>query len=182
MENPHNPKLPYFTCERFEPDFYQTATARFVNVVTLPVSPQRLFEIFEDADSWTKWVPGIQNVEWTSPQPYGVGTTRTVFFTGGMEVYEDFTAWNPGEEMAFQFTGTSQEVWSQFGEHYAVEDLGNGSCRLTWTVAYEPAGTFKKIHFLVKPAMKIAFKLFMKKLRKFCEKEVRAGVPANAGV
>ncbi len=180
MENPNNSNLPYFPCEPLASDFFETASARFVNKITLPVTPQRLFEIFEDAESWTKWVPGIANVEWTSPQPYGVGTTRTVFFTGGMEVYEDFTAWKAGEEMAFRFTGITQNVWSQFGEHYAVEDLGSGSCRLTWTVAYEPAGTFKKIHFLLRPLAKVAFKTFMKKLRKFCENDVREAVPARA--
>ena len=47
---------------------------------------------------------GIDRVDWTSPRPFGVGTTRTVTFQGGgMEVYETFIAWDPGKHMAFTF-------------------------------------------------------------------------------
>lgn len=174
MNNPHNPKLPYYSCERFDESFYDTAPVRFVNHVTLPVTPEQLFEIFEDADSWTKWVPGIAGVEWTSPKPFGVGTTRTVRFVGGMEVYEDFTAWKTGKEMAFLFTGITQKIWSQFGEHYAVTDLGEGRCHLTWTVAYEPLGVFGKMHKPLKPVMGVAFALYMKKLKKYCRQVASA--------
>ena len=32
----------------------------------------------------------IQKVEWTSPKPYGVGTTRSVHMMGDMVGYEEF--------------------------------------------------------------------------------------------
>jgi hypothetical protein len=165
LKNPHNRDLDYFECHRAGLELYTSASMRFVYDVELDCSPTRLFEIFEDPASWPVWAsPGITRVEWTSPRPYGVGTTRTVFFMGGMEVYEDFIAWDPGKEMAFIFVGTSQEVWWTFGEHYRVEDLGNDRCKLTWTVAFEPRGAFAKIAPLIRPAMWLNLKLYTRKL------------------
>ena len=71
---------------------------------------------------------------WTSPRPFRVGTTRTVIFWGGMEVYEDFVAWTHDQEMAFVFYGATQEVWTRFGEHYRVKDNGDGSYMLAVSV------------------------------------------------
>lgn len=166
---PHNPDKPWFDCTPFAVDYFDRAEQRFVNEVELAVSPARLFEIFEDEVSWTVWVPGITRVEWTSDKPYGVGTTRTVTFVGGMEVYEDFIEWKAGELMAFTFYGTTQDVWERFGELYEVTDLGGDRCRLRWTVGYAPRGVFKLIHPLVKPLMGFVLATFLKKLQAYCD-------------
>lgn len=162
--NPHAPNLPYFATKPFGVDYFSRAAVKYTSHATLRCSPETLFEIFEDEKSWTRWALGIVDVEWTSPKPFGVGTTRTVRFAGGMEVYEEFIAWQTGREMAFTFTGITQPIWDCFGEHYLVEDRGDGTCRLTWTVAYEPRDTFARIHALVKPAFTLGFKLYMKRL------------------
>ncbi len=174
MDNPHNASQPYFACEPFDVDFYDSAPARYTTVVELPVSPAALFEIFDDPDSWPKWAPGIGKVVWTSERPFGVGTTRTVIFWGGMEVYERFFRWDPGKEMAFYFEGITQEIWTRFGEHYAVEDLGDGRCKLTWRVAYAPTGTFATIHGLVRPFMAVNFRVYMALLRRYCRRHAAA--------
>lgn len=141
---------------------------RYVNVVELPCSAAALFGVLEDEKSWPKWAPGIGRVDWTSPKPYGVGTTRTVTFWGGTQVFEAFTTWTPGVEMAFTFVGTSEEIWTSFGERYQVEDLGAGRCRLKWTVSYRPAGGFGRVHALVRPMMVVNFKVYMWLLRRYC--------------
>ncbi len=161
---------PFIPCESFEVDFFSNAPQVYVNTVELPVSADTLFEVFADPHSWPKWAPGIGEVEWTSEQPYRPGTTRTVRFWGGMAVYEDFFIYDAPREMAFRFYGTSELVWKQFGEHYKVEPTGENSCKLTWTVAYDPAGTFGKIHFLVRPTMIVNFKLYMFLLKRYCRK------------
>ncbi len=166
-----------FECRDVDLSFYDTAPQRFVFDRVLPVTPARLFEVFEDPASWPVWGTGIARVDWTSPQPYGVGTTRTVTFRGGMEVYEVFGAWEPGRRMAFHFTGATQRVWHAFGEHYLVEDLGDGRCRLTWTVAYEPQYVFKAIHGLVRPVMRWWLGRLADNLVTYCE-----ALPAEAAV
>ena len=166
----HDPSLPYIPCEPTDVTFFDTAQVKNVYSAELPVSPAVLFDIFEDPASWPKWAPGIGKVVWTSPKPYDVGTTRTVIFWGGMEVYEDFVKWERGKEMAFLFSGTTQEVFGRFGEHYRVEDLGGDRCRLTWTVCYEPVGTFAKIHGWVAGVLKFNLSTYMWWLKRYCRR------------
>ncbi len=171
LANPNNDALPYFPTERVDVSDPAATAQRYISKVELPVSAARLFEIFEDPESWTKWVLGIKKVVWTSPQPYGIGTTRTVIFTGGMEVYEDFTEWQAPHKLRFTFTGITQGIWSAFGEDYVVEERGPDKCHLTWTVGYTPMGAFKTFHFLVRPLMGTAFRFYMSRLRKYCVKQ-----------
>lgn len=168
--NPHDPTLPYFPCEPFDPSFYDEAPVRMSFPVTLPVTPAVLFDVFRDPASWPRWARGIGTVVWTSPEPYGVGTTRTVIFWGGMRVYETFTAWEDGRRMDFQFTGTTQEVWRRFGERYVVDDHGDGTCTLTWTVAYEPTGGFARVHPWIAPIMRWNLGGYMRALNGYCKR------------
>ena len=169
LENPVAPDLPFSPTAPVELDEVARLDVVYRNVVDLPVSPDELFDIFEDPVSWTRWAIGIGEVEWTSDKPFGVGTTRTVRFWGGMEVYETFMGWERGRCMAFFFTGITQDVWWRFCERYDVEPTPDGS-RLTWSVAYTPRGVFAKIHFLVQPVMAVAFKLFLVRLRRYCRR------------
>ena len=158
----------FFECTSVDADFFSTAPQIYVNTVEVPCSAEALFGVFEDPHSWPKWAMGIGEVEWTSPKPYKPGTTRTVRFWGGMAVYEDFFLFDAPHEMAFRFYGTTELVWKAFGEHYQVESTGDHSSRLTWTVAYEPAGGFAKVHALVRPMMVLNFKVYMWRLRRYC--------------
>jgi len=165
---PHNPDLPFVPCDEVSLDWFDTAPIRFVNQITLPVTPNRLFEIFEDPASWAKWGTGIGSVEWTSPKPYRPHTTRTVTFWGGMKVYEDFFVYSPPTEMAFCLYGTTESVWRSFGEHYLVKPVGEDQSHLTWTVAYEPVGNFARIHPLIKPVMAVNLRSYMWRLKRYC--------------
>ena len=161
-----------YKCVPFELDYYATAPQQFIYERTLECSPDELFDIFEDEHSWPVWGTGIAKVDWTSPKPYKVGTTRTVTFQGGgMEVYETFIAWERGKHMAFCFTGTTQEVWTSFGENYVVKDLGDGECHLTWTIAYTPCSVFKMIHPLVKPVMRFWLGMLANNLGKYVKRK-----------
>lgn len=163
-----SPSSPAFPCVPLAVDDHPSMPERHVTVVELPCSAEALFDVMEDEHSWPKWAPGIGRVDWTSPKPYGVGTTRTVTFWGGTEVYEVFTSWVRGSEMSFTFTGTSELIWESFGERYQVESLGPDTCRLTWTVSYRPTGGFGKAHPLLRPVMAMNFKLYMWLLKRYC--------------
>lgn len=144
----------------------------FVFTVDLPCTPAQLFGVFEDPTSWPKWVPGIGEVIWTSARPYGVGTTRTVVFWGGTEVYEEFVAWDAPREMSFTFTGTSEAIWHAFGEHYLVDETENG-CRLTWTVGYAPRDGFARAHPVIRPVMRLVLGSYMRLLKRYVRRNVR---------
>jgi hypothetical protein len=133
--------------------FFQTSRFSFPATVELECTPEQLFQVFEDARAWTQWAGAIQHVEWTSPRPFGVGTTRTVTLAGGMLGYEEFIAWERGKRMAFKFTHCNKNSLSAFAEDYVVTDLGHGRCRLVWTMAMQPRGASAVIMTLFKPLM-----------------------------
>src|SRR5262245_57382267 len=71
-------------CERVGLDFIQTAAYRFVSTVDVTITPEQLWEVLDDAESWPHWATVITKVTWTSPEPHGVGTTRVVNMRGGI--------------------------------------------------------------------------------------------------
>jgi hypothetical protein len=73
-----------FPCERVDVSFTETAPYRFSNGVDLAITPEQLFEVLADAEAWRRWASVITNVTWTSPEPRGVGTTRTVDMRDGI--------------------------------------------------------------------------------------------------
>lgn len=81
-----------------------------------------------DGETWTKWLP-ITKVEWTSPKPFKVGTTRTVWI-GKQVVEEYFFAWEEGRRMAFRFDRTTLPLKAGV-EDYQIHDTPGG-CRLDW--------------------------------------------------
>jgi hypothetical protein len=99
---------------------------------------------------------------------------------GGMAVYESFFVWDEGKELAFYLTGATKKVWSRFAEQYVLtpieatrqgSSIGEGKTRLTWTLAYDPIGTFGRIQFLVKPLMGVALGAYLKKLARYVKKQ-----------
>jgi len=82
-----------------------------------------------DGPAWTEWLP-LTGVTWTSPQPFGVGTTRTVN-VGDQAIDEVFFAWEEGRRMAFYFQASTLPV-SAAVEDYRVVEVPGG-CVLHWT-------------------------------------------------
>lgn len=93
-----------------------------------PFPAEIVWNALLDGETWTRWLP-ITKVEWTSPKPFGVGTTRTVWI--GKEVVDEvFFAWDEGKRMAFRFDRTTLPLKAGV-EDYQVHPTANG-CRLDW--------------------------------------------------
>jgi hypothetical protein len=52
-------------CERVGLDFIETAPYRFVSTVDLTITPEQLWEVLDDAESWPYWATVITKVTWT---------------------------------------------------------------------------------------------------------------------
>jgi hypothetical protein len=161
-----------FQLNDIDMDFFQTTRFRFPATVELACTPDQLFTVFEDAHAWTVWAGPIKHVEWTSPKPFGVGTTRTVTMAGGMQGFEEFIAWERGKRMTFKFTHSNKDTTAAFGEDYVVTDLGNGRCRLDWIMAMEPKGASKYVLGATKPLMGFMVQHLANNLRKYVAKNV----------
>jgi hypothetical protein len=157
-----------FACERVDVSFTETAPYRFTNSIDLAITPEQLFEVLADAASWPHWASVITNVTWTSAEPRGVGTTRTVDMRGGIVGDEEYLAWEPFTRMAFRFNACSTRAVAAFAEDYRV-DVIPGGCRMTWTLAQKPAGPAKLAMFVARPLLNLAFRRFLTNLRHYTD-------------
>ena len=106
------------------------ATARQGSVVhRFPFPASMVWNALLDGPAWTEWL-AITKVTWTSPQPFGVGTTRTVEI-GETAVEETFFAWDEGRRMAFRFERSPLPI-SAAVEDYRIRDI-EGGCELVWS-------------------------------------------------
>lgn len=124
-------------CQKVDHDFLQNAPVIIINSIEINTTPDVIFKSFENADDWPKWFDGMTKVEWTSPKPFGVGTTRTVTL-GALKVYEYFTRWEENKRFSFYFTKTNLPFVTALMEDYLLEPVSDQVTRFTYTVAYEP--------------------------------------------
>jgi len=156
-------------CREVGLDFIETAPFRFVSTVDLFITPEQLFEVLADASSWPHWASVITNVTWTSPEPRGVGTTRTVEMRGGITGEEEFLAWDEFTHLAFRFTESTTSSITAFAEDYRVVPTAAG-CHLTWVMAMEPNGLAGRLGMqLGRPVMGWLFQRFLYNLRRYTD-------------
>lgn len=160
----------YFECTPVGLDFLEKTKNVFRSEEVIKATPQQIFEVFEDEVAWTIWAPPIQKVEWTSPKPFGVGTTRSVHMMGDLIGYEEFVAWDSGKRMAFTFLGSNKNVTEKFLEDYRVTDLGDGTCRVVWYMAIENRGEPAWRSALMRPIMRVAHAWMFRKFKRYTEK------------
>jgi hypothetical protein len=115
---------------------------------TAPVRLADSFEIDRPAgDVWAELVaPGalsfcrsLRGAKWTSPRPFGVGTTRTMpALYGALVVDERYFRWEEGRRQSFLVERASLPLFRRFAEDYLVEETSPTSSRFTWTIALDP--------------------------------------------
>lgn len=156
-----------YPCEPVGLDFIDTAPFRFTSTVELAITSEQLFEVLADENSWPHWATVITGVEWTSPPPRGVGTTRTVTMRGNIVGDEEFLAWEPFSHMAFRFNRSNSNAISAFAEGYRVVDTATG-CHLTWVMAMKPNGLAGRLGMTAgRPIMAWLFQRFLHNLRRY---------------
>lgn len=129
---------PWFSCESADEKFFEAA----------PVRLRGVFDVARPAaDVWAEltserplhWCRILDEVRWTSPRPFGVGTTRTVKALKGASMLEErYFRWEEGRRHSFEVLRTTNPMIRRLAEDYLVEPTGEGSCRFTWLIAVEP--------------------------------------------
>ena len=121
-------------------DLLRRAQAHSVAEREIPVSAEHLFSTLEEGATWCKFFPVIRKAEWTSPRPFGEGTTRTVTVVGGVHLDEVFWTWKPGSRMGFAITAASNRALKGLVELYDVTPLEDQRCKLRWEMGMELNG------------------------------------------
>jgi hypothetical protein len=137
--------------------FFSTAPKRWTDTFHIDRPAAEVWAAIT-ADDALHWCRAI-SVHWTSPRPFGVGTTRQVKVFGGvLSAHERFFVWEEGRRKAFHITSANLPLFRRLAEDYVVEPEGDAACRFTWTIAAEPT-TLGKPGGLVNDAlMKSLFK------------------------
>jgi hypothetical protein len=155
MSNPPPASEPVFRfkCRAVDVDFIDKAPVVLRKSIDLPVPAATVFEYFKDGGSWPKWFTDMKSVVWTTPEPFGVGTERTVTFKphlAGMALDEYFIRWQEGHRFTFYAKSWNLPLLDCLVEDYLLKDNKQGGCKYTYTIAYEPR-LMLKAGFVAKP-------------------------------
>ncbi len=121
--------------------FFDTAPQRFAHTWAID-QPADVVWSQLTGDSPLFWINGM-SIDWTSPAPFGVGTTRTVHVLGLIAVKERYYRWEEGHRKTFCGVGMNLPLFSQLAEDYIVEPRGEGACDFTWKIAIAPSALGK---------------------------------------
>ena len=131
-------------------DFLEAAPFRYVNTVDLPVAPEPMWAALTADDTLVSWSPLVTGLRWTTPRPFGVGTTREVTILRLLTSRERYYRWDQGRRKTFTVVEVSVPGLRRLAEDYVVERTPGGS-RFIWTLALEPGSMLKPILRLTNP-------------------------------
>jgi hypothetical protein len=131
-------RRPWFRAEPADETFFDTAPVQLREAFEIPRPAADVWRELT-ADDALSWARILDDVTWTSPRPFGVGTTRTVSALRRMNVLKErFFRWEDGRRKSFYVIESSVPGFRRFAEDYLVESTSDSSCRFTWVVAIEP--------------------------------------------
>jgi uncharacterized protein YndB with AHSA1/START domain len=104
--------------------------------VTVAASPAAVWPALADASAWPRWFAGMKAAHYTSPAPYGVGSTRRVRVTP-LEADETILAFDVGKCFAFRVDSTNLPLFSALVEIITLEPVGSAT-RVVYRQALEP--------------------------------------------
>jgi len=149
-----------YQLESFDESFFDSAPLSYTIDVDIPVAPEVAWAEFTRQNT-LDWCRALSSIEYTSPQPYGAGTTRTaVLAPGFLKLQEKFFLWDEdpaASTFKHAFHGVEVNVpgLQRFGEFTEVSPSSNGS-RLVWRFALDFAGP-RLPGFLSAPVANTAF-------------------------
>jgi hypothetical protein len=146
----------WYPLEPADDDFLVSAPHIFRYEKRFAAPPEKVWESLISDESLTAWSPMIKELTWTSPRPFGVGTTREVKPLGGPRVRERYYRWDDGRSHAFYVYESTLPLFQRFAEDYILEPDGDGT-RFTWVIAMEPKGAMALPFKPIAPVLKAAF-------------------------
>jgi hypothetical protein len=134
-------------------DFLAAAAFRYVNTIDIPATPDETWTALTADDTLVPWSPLVTGLRWTTPRPFGVGTTREVTILRVVVARERYYRWEPGRRQTFSAVQVTVPALRRLAEDYVLERTPGGS-RLVWTVAVEPHPALRPILRLTNPVTK----------------------------
>ena len=146
----------WYPLEPADDDFLTSAPHVFNYQKRFAATPADVWQQLTSDESIAAWGPTLKSVTWTSPRPFGVGTTREVAPPIGPRMRERYFLWEEGRRHSFAVYESTASLFTRFAEDYLVEPDGNDTL-FTWTLAIEPRAALALPVKLLAPAIKAAF-------------------------
>ena len=146
----------WYPLEPADADFLNTAPHVFRYEKRYAATPEQVWESLTSDESLAAWGPSIKKVTWTSPRPFGVGTTRDVVARGGPTMRERYFRWDEGRNHSFYVYESTLPLFNRFAEDYVVEHDG-AQTRFTWVLAIEPKKAMALPVKVIAPLLKAGF-------------------------
>jgi uncharacterized protein YndB with AHSA1/START domain len=103
---------------------------------SVPANPTAVWPAFANAAAWVEWFAGMEAAHYTSPEPHGVGSTRTVRVLS-LEADETILAFDVGKRFAFRVDSANLPLLGALVEVVTLEPVG-ASTRVVYRQALEP--------------------------------------------
>jgi hypothetical protein len=126
--------VPRFKLQPVDETFFADAPKRFVGTFEIgrPASEVWAELVVDGALSFCR---SLRGAKWTSPRPFGVGTTRTMpALFGALVVDERYFVWEEGRRQAFCVERASLPLFRRFAEDYLVEGTAPTTSRCAWAI------------------------------------------------
>ncbi|MFH8370508.1 SRPBCC family protein [Streptomyces sp. NPDC018031] len=125
----------WYAIEEVDDSFFDKAPLRHARSVDIPFPVEETWAALtgDEVSSWTK---GMNKLTWTSPRPFGVGTTREIDMSGNFLLRERFYRWEEGRRKTFTGVEATRPIFRHLIEDYVVEPTPQGS-RFSWRFAAE---------------------------------------------
>jgi hypothetical protein len=117
-------------------DYLTTGPRRGSIAQPMPKSAEAVWRSFADADAWKAWL-GIE-VEWLTPEPYGIGTRRRVT-ANGQTIDECYLVHDEPRRIGWYFERATLPL-AALAEEWVLVDEPDGTCTCTWNYAFEWGG------------------------------------------
>jgi len=128
---------PWLKCTPVDERFFESAPMRLRAGFEVNLPAAKVWEELT-AEGTLHWCRILQDVRWTSPRPFGVGTTREVkALQGANFLRERYFRWEEGRRKSFYVVESTGPLFRAVAEDYLVEPRGEDACRFTWTIAVE---------------------------------------------
>jgi hypothetical protein len=131
--------------------FYAVASEQVVVDVTVDRPASDVWAELTEDGPMAPYCRAISSITWTSPRPFGIGTTRTTRVLGGLiTLHERYPHWDDGRRKVFVGVRTVPPVLRRVSEEYLVEPIDANHCRFRWTAGWEPTNLGRPIGFVGK--------------------------------
>lgn len=150
--------MPRFALEPADEAFFGSAPHIFTYRKQFAAPPEQVWDSLTSDESLAAWGSSVKSVNWLSPRPLGVGSTREVALAPGLvRVHETFFRWEEGRRYSFSVDYASVPSLRRFAEDYLLDPVGEGRTQFTWIVAVEAKPAFAVPFKAVAPVLKAAF-------------------------